>query len=179
MTQKSKQRGATLLVALVMLVALTLLVVSAIRSSTTNLRIAGNMQMQGEASASAQQAIEQLISSNFTVSPASAVVNVDTNNSGTPAYKASVAIPVCNGSSALMNSSLDMNNPNDVSCFSSSTASNTGIIAVSGVSLTSGQSWCFAQQWDVQAEATSIAGNGADVVVHQGVSLRVPAGTGC
>lgn len=181
MNLEHKQRGSTLLVALVMLVVLTLLVISAIRSSTTNLRIAGNMQTQSENTAAAQQAIEQVISGNFTSNPASSVVvvAVDINNSGTPEYTATVAQPVCTGSMPLKNSNLNMANPNDVPCFSSSVASNTGIVSTSGVPATTGQSWCLSQQWDVQAQATSIAGNGANVTVHQGVSLRVPAGTGC
>ena len=58
-----KQSGATLITALIMLIVLTLLVLSGIRSSSINLRIAGNMQMQEEASAAAQQAIERVISS--------------------------------------------------------------------------------------------------------------------
>lgn len=179
MPLKHKQRGATLLVALVMLVVLTLLVLSAIRSSNTNLRIAGNMQMQGEATAAAQQAIEQVLSSNFTASPASSVINVDINNDGTNDYRADVTKPACSGSVALMNANLDMSNPNDVPCFSSSTASNTGIVFASGTPATTGQSWCYAQQWDVQTQATSITGTGADVTIHQGISLRVPAGTTC
>ena len=68
-----KQHGATLVTALVMLVVLTLLVLSAIRSSTTNLRIAGNMQMQGEIVEAAQQAAEQIISYNFPANPQLAV----------------------------------------------------------------------------------------------------------
>ena len=67
---KQRQSGATLITALIMLIVLTLLVVSGIRSSNTNLRIAGNVQMQAEASAAAQQAIERVISSaNFDISP--------------------------------------------------------------------------------------------------------------
>ena len=65
MSTKNRQRGATLIVGLIMLIALTLLVVSAIRSGTTNLRIAGNTQIQEEAKAAAQQAIEQYISTNL------------------------------------------------------------------------------------------------------------------
>ena len=57
------QSGATLITALIMLIVLTLLVVSGIRSSNTNLRIVGNMQMQEEAVAAAQQAIERVLSS--------------------------------------------------------------------------------------------------------------------
>lgn len=178
MTRRN-QRGATLLVALIMLVVLTLLVVSAIRSSTTNLRIAGNMQMQEEASAAAQQAVEQVISTNFTVNPVSSVVNVDINNDGTPDYAANVAAPTCNGSVPINNANLDMTNPNDAPCFSSSTASNTGMFNTSGVAAAAVQSWCYSQQWDVQSHATSLSGSGADVTVHQGVSLRVPAGTSC
>ena len=64
---KNSQHGATLITALIMLVVMTLLAVSGIRSSSTNLRIAGNMQMQEEASAAAQQAIEEVLSnSDFT-----------------------------------------------------------------------------------------------------------------
>lgn len=175
---KYKQRGATLIVALVMLVVLTLLVISAIRSSNTNLRIAGNMQMQGEAAAAAQQAIEQIISTNFTVTPVSSVISVDINNDGTPDYDANVAVPTCSGSVALANASLNMSDPNDIPCFSSSTNSNTGIMFASGTPATTGQSWCFQQQWDVGSTATSPS-TGVNVETHQGVSLRVPAGTTC
>ncbi len=58
---RTKQRGATLLVGLIMLVLLTLLAVSAINMSTVNLHITGNMQAQVEAAAAAQQAIEGVI----------------------------------------------------------------------------------------------------------------------
>jgi type II secretory pathway pseudopilin PulG len=177
MTLEHRQRGATLIVALIMLVVLTLLSISAIRSSSTNLRIAGNMQMVGEATAAAQQAIETIISGNFTTAPASSVIPVDINGNGTTDYTANVAVPECTGSVPLKNAELDKNNANDLPCFSSSTASNTGLIYASGVPAVTGMSWCYAQQWDVAAQATSPTG--ADVTIHQGVSLRVPAGTTC
>lgn len=179
MSMKNQQRGVTLIVALVMLVVLTLLVISAIRSSNTNLRIAGNMQMQGEAAAAAQQAIEQILSGNFTAPPTAITIQVDINNDGTPDYAAAVAQPSCTGSRAVANSALDMNNANDVPCFSSSTTSNTGMMFVSATSIATGQSWCFDQQWDVAASSTSSAGNGATAEIHQGAALRVPAGTTC
>lgn len=179
MKLKSGQNGATLVTALVMLIVLTLLVVSGIRSSTTNLRIVGNMQTQEEATAVAQQTIEQVISNNFTAAPAPVPpVPVDINNDTTPDYTASATLPVCNGSTAIPNASLNMNNPADAPCYSSSAAAQTGIIFASGVPSTNGQSWCLAQQWDVSATATSTSGTGG-VTAHQGVSVRVPAGTGC
>lgn len=179
MTFKKTQRGITLLVGLIMLVVLTLLVISAIRSSNTNLRIVGNMQVQEEASAAAQQAIEQVISSNFTANPVSSVITVDINHDGTSDYSVSIAQPVCTGSAPLLNADLNATNAADAPCISSSTASNTGIMFASGTPAATGQSWCFAQQWDVTAQATSLAGTGATATLHQGVSLRVPAGTTC
>lgn len=178
MTLKNRQRGATLIVGLVMLVVLTLLVISAIRSGSNNLRIVGNMQMQQEVSTAAQQAIEQVISSNFTVNPVSQVVNVDINMDGIADYAATVT-PTCTGSISVTNANLDPTNKDDLPCISSGVAQNTGLI-VSGVAATAatGPSWCYMQQWEVQANVP--AGNtGAMATTFQGVSMRVPAGTAC
>jgi len=57
------QRGATLIVSLIMLVVLTLFAVSAINLSNTNLKIVGNMQAQKMMELAAQDAIEQMLSS--------------------------------------------------------------------------------------------------------------------
>ena len=43
-TAPRAQRGATLLVALIMLVVLSLFVVSSMNTASTNLRVVGNMQ---------------------------------------------------------------------------------------------------------------------------------------
>lgn len=56
------QQGATLLVALIFLVMMTLFAVSAINLSTVNLRIVGNMQATKMMDAQAQEAIERTIS---------------------------------------------------------------------------------------------------------------------
>ncbi len=150
LANRASQKGATLVIALVMLVVLTLLVISAMRTSTTNLRIVGNMQMQEEASTAAQQAIEQVISNNFTVSPAASSVAVTV---GGTTYTANVTAPTCLGSTALQNSTPNL--PSE--CISSGAAQNTGIVFSSGVAAT----------------GTSRA------TIHQGVNLSVPAGTGC
>ncbi|HET7832110.1 MAG TPA: PilX N-terminal domain-containing pilus assembly protein [Gallionella sp.] len=179
MSTRNSQRGATLFVGLVMLVVLTLLVISAIRSSNTDLRIAGNMQMQGEAAAAAQQTIEQIISSNFTTDPAASIASAVAGAGAiTPDY-ALAASAVCIGSVPISNSNLNPANPSESPCVSSSAASNTGVISSSGKPVKTGDSWCYAQQWDVQASAVSSAGTGANATTHQGVHLRVPAGTGC
>ena len=73
------QRGATLLVSLIMLVILTLFVVSAIGMSSMNLKIVGNAQSQRTLENNAQQAIEQVLSSGaaFTFTPTSQTVTVN------------------------------------------------------------------------------------------------------
>lgn len=56
------QRGATLLISLIMLVVLTLFAVAGFNLSSVNLKIAGNFQAQRGMEAVAQQAIEQVLS---------------------------------------------------------------------------------------------------------------------
>jgi len=54
----ARQGGIVLIVSLIMLVALTLLAVSAIRLSTANLRNVANSQARSEAMSSAQRSID-------------------------------------------------------------------------------------------------------------------------
>jgi len=89
------QRGATLIVGLIMLVLLTLVATAAFMLSTGNLKAVGNMQFRNEAIAAANMAIEQVISSPFTNAPAAESINVDINNDGTVDYVVAIATPVC------------------------------------------------------------------------------------
>lgn len=89
------QRGATLVVGLVMLALITLLVTTAFTLSNTNLKSVGNMQFRNEAAAAANKAIEQVVGSSFTVSPAAEMIGVDINNDDTPDYTVAIATPVC------------------------------------------------------------------------------------
>jgi Tfp pilus assembly protein PilX len=98
----ARQRGLAMVIGMIMLVLLTLLVVSAINSSSVNLRITGNMQAQDEARAMAQQAIERVlgVKANFYPTPtAQAATNyyADSDSSGNAVYSVSVAAPVCKG----------------------------------------------------------------------------------
>lgn len=109
MLVNKRQSGATLITALIMLIVLTLLVVSGIRSSNTNLRIAGNMQMQEEAAAAAQQAIERVVSSsvfdsstqtvgNYTV----AIGSITCQSAREASYTDPNLDPVCKASAGLV-----------------------------------------------------------------------------
>lgn len=174
MKHRKNEAGATLIVSLVMLVVLTLLVVAAIRSSTTNVRIANNTQVRTEASAAAQQAIEQVISDNFTAAPAAQQVNVETAG---VTYTVQVTRPSCDSTKGLANDELVATDPLDQVCMGSGLPQNTGIIDSDNHS-GSVTNWCYKQQWDVSATATE-PNSGVSVNQHQGVTLRVPAGTSC
>lgn len=58
-----REQGATLVMALIMLVMITLFAVTMVRLSTTSMQVVGNMQVQRSLEANAQQAVENKISS--------------------------------------------------------------------------------------------------------------------
>lgn len=79
-----RQRGAVLIISLLLLVAITLLGVSAINSSTVNLMVVGNLQAQQDAEAQTQEAIEAVISSaTWFTNPAPAPFDVDVSDDQT------------------------------------------------------------------------------------------------
>lgn len=90
-----RQRGATLVMGLIMLTVITLMVITAFTMSSTNLKSVGNMQFRNDAIAAANKAIEQVVSSAFTTTTAAQTINVDLNNDGTTDYIVTVGIPVC------------------------------------------------------------------------------------
>ena len=159
MTVLNKQRGSTLLVALVMLMLLTLIAFAAMNASTTSIQVVGNAQFREEANAAAQQAIEGVISNNFTVNPASSVVTV---NVGGTNYVATVAVPACKSSMPIPSDSpeLDSSNPEDRKCMGDSGPQ------------------CSKQLWEVNA-TVSDSDTGASAKVFQGVSKRVGPETVC
>jgi Tfp pilus assembly protein PilX len=172
---KIKQGGATLVVGLVMLVVLTLLVLSAIRSGNVNMRIVGNMQAQEETAAAAVFATEQIISTNFTAAPAASQVPVTIGYSDAVA---SASAPVCTSSLAVMISDLDTTNPELSDCTGSAVEQDTGIVYQNKDATGVGRSVCYQQQWEVRATVSDNR-TGATATSVQGVSLFVPVGTLC
>jgi type II secretory pathway component PulK len=94
---RREQRGATLVVGLIMLVLITLMVTTAFMLSTGNLKSVGNMQFRGEALAAANRVIEQVLASPFTDDPADAAqeIEVDIDKDGKFDYTVVIAEPVC------------------------------------------------------------------------------------
>jgi Tfp pilus assembly protein PilX len=140
------QRGATLIIGLIMLVLITLIVVNAFTLSSTNLKSVGNMQVRDEAIAAANRAVELVLSSAFTNAPVAQSINVDINNDGTNDYVVVVAAPTCIRALA-----------------AASTAPSDG---ESGMS--TGSTWNT--DWDIDATVTDAA-SGASVRVRQGVRV--------
>lgn len=176
--KKHKEKGAILLVSMIMLVVLTLLVVFAIRSGNTNLRIAGNMQSQAEATAVTQQVIEQVIeqikvTENIALIAAQSVpVSV-----GAVTYNVAVAAMAskCVFEIPVLNSALNPANANDLPCFESPDVDKA---ITAGGTLTSKPSACKTQQWEIEAGVTDGA-SGAKVTQVQGITIRVPATVTC
>ena len=144
----SRQRGAALIVGLIMVVLITLIVVNAFTMSSGNLKSVGNMQMRQEAVAAANVATELVISSAFTAAPVAQTINVDINKDGTTDYVVAVAAPTCIKAKLAFAAS-----PSDVEL---------------GAAMSTGSSWNT--DWDIDSQVTDAA-SGASVRVRQGVRV--------
>lgn len=150
----SRQGGFILILSLVMLVAMTILATAAIRLGTINLRAVNNQQVRDESIAAAQQAIEQIVSTNFSKNADS----LKAAREATPTITLSndKAYNVAFGNNAvclvsivpLKNTELDLDNEDDAKCYQ-------------GKSITSA---CARTVWQVSARTTNnFFGAGASV----------------
>ncbi|MES2206272.1 MAG: hypothetical protein V4525_05670 [Pseudomonadota bacterium] len=180
------QQGATLLVSMIMLVLITLLVVSMFYFGKGNLQVVANMQQQQEVVSAAQSTLESAISSTlFFTNPSSvfptpcATANtlcVDSNGDGIADITVTLTpAPACIKVQALLNSTLDLSDDDDLGC-------TVGVQQSFGVAgATSGNSMCANSVWEVTAVAND-AVTEAQAYVTQGISVRVAsddAATSC
>ena len=155
---RRRQRGATMVVALIMLVLLTLFAISAMNASNTGLKIASNTQTRAEVTAAVQQEIDKAISVAFTVPGAftPGAKPVDINNDGAVDYNVTVDPPRCLSDVPIPNASL----PGDP------------VSQLCNFPRPSGLSICSNTRWDIGARATDPI-SGASVTIHQGIGVRV------
>jgi hypothetical protein len=172
MKRKQTQAGATLVVSMIMLIVLTLLVVSAIRSSTTNLRIAGNMQVQGEVTAAAQQAVEQVLDSDFTATSNAQAITV---SMGAVSYTVNVTKPTCSNTEPVARDELKKTDANDQLCFGDGDL--LPVLDSDGKQIVTAAK-CNKQVWEVQADVTD-SNSGAKTSVVQGIAKRTYLPTDC
>jgi Tfp pilus assembly protein PilX len=149
----NKQQGSTLLVGMILLILLTLIAVSAIESTTSSLQMVGNAQFHEEATAAAQQAIEEAISTtDFTIA-APAPKAIDINGDDVADYTVTFSpAPSCSKYKAV-NTATETDLPND--CYGSSGP------------------YCYRTTWDVTAVVNDVDSTAAKVTLHQGVNLLV------
>jgi PilX N-terminal len=156
---RNAQRGATLVVGLILLVLITLMVTAAIKSSTSNLKSVANMQSRNEAIAAANKAIEQTIGSWTFDTPASSdQISVDIDNNGTTDYVVDIAAPVCVRATPIATPEKPLGE-----CHYDLGAN--PICDDAPIPL-------FNVIWDIDATATG--SSGTRVRVRQGVSLTIP-----
>ncbi len=171
-----RERGATLVVALIFLVVMSLFAVSAYLFSTSHLRVVGNMQARSEGEAAAQVAIEQAISSpTFAQNPAQAASVPLVVNNGSASYTVRITPnPSCYRVRIVKNSELDPGNAADVSCVRSGTVQMPGLTQATQAQ--AGQladnSLCADTEWDIRAEVSD-GRSAAQVAVHQGAAIRM------
>jgi Tfp pilus assembly protein PilX len=147
---RRSERGATLIVSLILLTLITVMLASTFSLSSTNLKSVGNTQVRNEAIAAANAAIEQVVSSPFTNAPAAESINVDINNDGVAEYTVNFAAPKCVSAIAITPSSLPVSSLSLGSSFASTAAS------------------YYQTVWDLDATVIDTA-SGASVHLHQGV----------
>ena len=173
-----RQRGTTLIVALVILVMLAMLGLSAFQTSNTDLKGSGNVQARNEAMNAAQQAIETTLSTQqFVATPANAlptpcggVANLfcaDYENDGVAEYNVRLQpAPTCVGNKVIKVAELNVALTEDLGC-AVGQAQQFGIAGAAA-----GDSLCANTTWDITAEAQSTS-NGAKVTISQGVGIRI------
>lgn len=142
------QRGATLMVTLVMLIILTLFALTAFNLSGVNLKIVRNYQDQKSIEGVVQQAIEQVIST-VTIFTAPAATDVCVNGTGggcTGGYLVHLDKPTCNY-----------------------------LTPASGYTKKVGELTPEDTNWEVRASYTDALSK-ASIVIVQGVAVRLLAG---
>lgn len=159
------QRGATLLISLIMLVVLTLFAITAIRTGNIGLKIVGNQQSQKLMEAAAAQAIEQVVSNlgNFDaialIAPAATAAQRVCVNANAAAGDPAAVIPP---TACTSGTQVDVQ---PVRCVSAKRQT--------GGSLTQPMS-TYENTWEIIATVTDTL-TGAKATYHQGVMIRMLA----
>lgn len=177
-----RQRGATLIVALIVLVLLTLFAVTSFNLGKGSLQTVGNAQSRNEAMAAAQQAVEEAVSTTrLFQSPGAVILNgdpacqggaantkcVDVNGDNTPDITVTLTpTPTCVRARPILNSELNPSLDTDAGC---AIQAGQGF-GVAGAN--TGSSLCADSLWEVNAVAQDNF-TGAQYTVTQGVGVRV------
>lgn len=171
------QRGASALVALVFLVVVAFVVLTAYRLSGQQLMLAGNAQSRAQALAATNFAIERTISTvDFLRTPAvvaATPVGVDIDGNGGDDHNVAVGMPVCYRLRVVPQAELDERRAGDVGCIGGSGSTGSVLVTsgVGGATGASGESQCADSEWNVSATYADTV-TGSALTVNQGVAVR-------
>jgi len=171
-----RQRGITLVVAMVMLVLITLLAVTTFNLGKSSIQVVGNMQSRDQGVAAARQTIDEALSSTrFFVTPQDALASpcdaantrcTDVNGDGSADVKTVLTAPACVKARAIKSSELDIVSTQDQGCVLGAGQS----FGVAGS--VAGDSLCADSTWELGAVSTDQV-SASRVEVVQGVNVRV------
>jgi Tfp pilus assembly protein PilX len=177
-----RQRGITLITALIMLVLLTLVALASFNLGKSNLQIVTNMQERADATAAADEVIEEAISNTrFAESPGDVLAKpcgapntrcVDTNGDGKTDVKVTLnPTPKCVMAPMIRNDQLTMERDEDLKCMMGGNPTNGGVEGANN-----NNSACADAIWEVAVTAKDVQTD-AQVGVVQGVGVRIDKDT--
>lgn len=171
-------QGTSLFVGLIMLLLMTLMTVAAFNMGRTSFDVVSNMQQKDAAVASANDVIQEVLSTtnmfkspdNVFLQPCNGVANTrcfDVNGDGKDDITVTLSPqPACVVAQTVKNSNLNLAVPEDAGCIVG-TQQNYGIVgAVTGDSL------CADSVWEINAQAVDTL-TSAQTTVTEGVAVRV------
>jgi hypothetical protein len=149
---KRRDRGATLVVGLIMLTLITVMVTSNFSMSASNLKAVGNAQFRSEALTAANSAIESVLSAPFTNAPADEVIDIDLNIDGNIDYRVQMAEPQCISATPVAGAPMPPSSSSLGAAFAAPPPD-------------------YETVWDLDATVIDVNNSGATVQVHQGVRV--------
>lgn len=173
-----KQSGATLLVAMIMLILITLVVINTVNLGTSSIQTVSNMQHRNQATSAAEEALQEVISNKrFFESPTTVFTTpcngsynakcVDTNGDNVADVTVTLTPnPTCVQAKVLTNAELQMSDPEEAGCATPPAQEAFGMAAPTN------NSECARSIWEIRAEARDAVTETA-VVVTQGISVSV------
>jgi hypothetical protein len=158
-----RQRGATLVIALIMLMLMMIHALASFTAADVQLRNAGSLQARQEAQAAAQLAIAGVLgsSSAFAGTVVASPVDIDIDGDGAADYRVALTA-TCTGARAVTTIAVPPAAADDAACLAAATPS--------------GEIPCADTTWNVRAIATrapSAMQSGATVEINQGVAIRL------
>ena len=154
------QRGSVLLLSLFMLMIMTLMAISAIKMGTVTLRTINNLQMRSEAMSAAQDALDQVMTVNFTDNIAgTAGIKTVVKDAG-KTYNVTVATPCIRQVTPIMNTVLDIGNAEDLKCYDA---------------IANPVSACSITVWEITSTVND-GWFGTNVSITQGTGIRMDNG---